>query len=56
MVIIANYDDINDVRWTLIKRAANNSYLLTIMVTLSTTFPFSVMYMAGVFERTVSVT
>lgn len=56
MVIIANYDDIDDVRWTLLKRVANNSSLLTIMITLSTTFPFSLMYMAGVFERTVSVT
>lgn len=49
MVIIVHYDDINDVRWTLIKRIANNSFC-------QTTFPILPMYMADVFERTVSVT
>lgn len=49
MVITVHYDDINDVRWTLIKRIANNSLC-------QTTFPILPMYMADVFERTVSVT
>lgn len=49
MVITVHYDDINDVRWTLIKRIANNSCC-------QTTFPILLMYMADVFERTVTVT
>lgn len=49
MVITVHYDDISDVRWTLIKRIANNLFC-------QTTFPMLLMYMADVFERTVSVT
>lgn len=49
MVITVHYDDSNDVRWTLIKRIANNSFC-------QITFPILLMYMADVFEGTVSVT